>query len=151
MVEEDEPIGRLIYLTAQDIRNIAEKILNPYNLTVEQFLLLKNISIESGVIQKALGKIVNKTPANLTRILDRLEIKALIIRKPDSNDRRAYLVFLTDKGMDLVTQVHETFQSVSDQMLIGISPEIQKTVRTCLKTIVKNIEQMTIESKKETL
>ncbi|MFH2090904.1 MAG: MarR family transcriptional regulator [Pseudomonadota bacterium] len=149
--EEDEPIGRLIYFTARDIHKMAEKILSPYDLTVEQMHLLKNMSVESGLTQKALGQLVIKTPANLTRILDRLEIKTLIVRKPDSRDRRAYLVFLTDKGMDLVQQVHATFQRFSNQLLLGITPEMQKTVRTCLKTMVKNIEQMTLESKQETL
>jgi DNA-binding MarR family transcriptional regulator len=147
--EEEEPIGRLVYYTAQDIRNMAEKILYPYDLTLEQMHLLKNLPLKSGITQKALGSIINKAPANLTRMLDRLETKTLIIRKPDPGDRRAYLIFLTDKGMDLTKQVHDTFQTFSSQLLQGIDLETQQTVRTCLNKMTQNIEQMALKFKKE--
>ena len=147
----EESLGRLIYQTAQDIHNMAEKILYPYDLTVEQMHLLKNMSVDKGITQKALGGMVNKTPANLTRILDRLEAKALIMRRPDASDRRAYLVFLTAKGMALVKDVHKTFQSFSDSMLSGINDEMQQLVRTGLKMMVENIEHMTLELKKDPL
>lgn len=144
-----EPLGRLIYHTAQNIHKMAEKILDPFDLTVEQMHLLKNMSADAGITQKALCEMVNKAPANLTRILDRLEAKALIMRRQDASDRRVYLVFLTDKGMTLVKDVHETFQSFSDRMLRGLSDEMQQSVRTCLKTMAENIEQMTLECRKE--
>jgi DNA-binding MarR family transcriptional regulator len=145
----EESLGRLIYQTAQDIRNMAEKILYPYDLTVEQMHLLKNMSVDAGITQKALGETVNKTPANLTRILDRLEMKTLIVRRPDSGDKREKLVFLTDRGMSLVEDVHETFQLFSARMLGEISEETQQQVRSCLQTMGKNIEQMTLELKKD--
>ena len=85
---KEEPLGRRIYYTAQDIRNMVEKILQPYDLTVEQMLLLKNMSVDTGITQKALGGMVNKTPANLTRKLDRLEMKSLIVRQPEDNGRK---------------------------------------------------------------
>ena len=146
----EESLGRLIYHTAQDIRNMAEKILYPYDLTVEQMHLLKNMSLETGITQKALGGMVNKTPANLTRILDRLEAKALIQRQPDPGDRRVYLVFLTEKGVALVKDVHETFQTFSARMVHSISDEMQHTARACLKAMNANIAQMMLDLKKET-
>jgi DNA-binding MarR family transcriptional regulator len=144
-LSQEAPLGRRIYDTAQDIRNIAQRILNPYDLTVEQMHLLKNMSLDTGITQKALGDLVNKSPANLTRILDRLEMKALIARKPDPGDRRAYLVFLTASGMALVKDVEETFQNFSVRLMRGISDETVQIVTTCLKTISANIEQMTLE------
>jgi DNA-binding MarR family transcriptional regulator len=143
------PLGRLIYHTAQIIRNIAEKILYPFDLTMEQLHLLKNISIDRGITQKALGESVNKTPANITRILDRLEMKSLILKRPDSKDKRVYLVFLTDKGLALMKEVHETFHSFSGKMLRGISDERQQIVRKCLEAMGKNIEQIALEFKKD--
>ena len=59
---DTEPLGRLIYLTAQEIKNFAEKLLKPYDLTLEQFHLLKHMSPDSGMSQRQLGDLVNKTP-----------------------------------------------------------------------------------------
>ena len=147
----DESLGRLIYHTAKDLRTMAEKILYPYELTVEQMHLLKNLSIDVGTTQKALGTLVNKTPANLTRMLDRLESKTLIVKQSDPNDKRVCSVFLTDKGLALVKDVYETFQLFSDRMLRGISDEMQQVVRTSLAIMVENIKQMPSELKKDEL
>jgi DNA-binding MarR family transcriptional regulator len=141
----EEPLGRLIYNTAREIHNIAEKIVYPYDLTVEQMHLLKNMSTHEGITQKDLGGTVNKTPANLTRILDRLEAKSLILRSPDIRDRRVYLVYLTERGSSLIEEVQKTFQRFSDGMLYGISDEMQRQVRICMKKMVENIKQMKLQ------
>ena len=44
-----ESLGRLIYLTAQEVKNFAEKLLKPYDLTLEQFHLLNHMSLDSGM------------------------------------------------------------------------------------------------------
>ncbi len=147
----EESLGRLIYDTAQEMRNIAEKYLYPFDMTMEQMHLLKHMSIDNGMTQKALGLIVNKTPANLTRLLDRLESKTLIERRADPGDRRAYLVFLTEKGTNLVKDLHDTFQGLSSNLVNGITEEMQQIVKICLKTMSANIERMNKEFKRNTL
>lgn len=137
-----EALGRLIYLNAQEIKNFAEKLLKPYDLTLEQFHLLKQMSSELGMSQRELGELANKTPANMTRILDRLELKNLVIRKGIKEDRRATHVFLTSKGDALVHEVFATFESFSSQLEEGISDQDQQVVRKVLVTIEKNIKIM---------
>ena len=147
--DTEVPLGRLIYSTARDIHTMAEKILTPHGLTVEQMHLLKNVTSKNGMTQKMLGSAVDKTPANLTRILRRLETKDLIVRRPESGDRRENLVFLTGKGRDLVKDVHETFQLFSARMFNGISDETQRTVRSCMEKMQRNIKEMAMDNTKE--
>ena len=137
-----ESLGRLIYLTAQDIKNFAEKLLKPYELTLEQFHLLKQLSPDSGMSQRELGELANKTPANITRILDRLELKKLIQRRSSTKDRRTTLVFLSEQGDALRMKVFATFESFSSQLTKGISENEQEQTRKILNTIAKNIETM---------
>ena len=72
---QEESVGRLIYKTGLVLRNYAENLLKPYGLTVEQLFLLKNMSISTGITQRQLCELAGKQPANITRILDRLESK----------------------------------------------------------------------------
>ena len=106
--------------------------------------LLKNLSADAGMTQKALGSMVNKTPANLTKILDRLEIESLIVRRPDSGDRRENLVFLTDRGVVLVKDVHETFQQFSVEYSGRSVMRCSKSCRSCLK-IIDDFERSGVE------
>lgn len=140
---DTDSLGRLVYLTAQEIKNFAEKLLKPYDLTLEQFHLLKHMSRDSGMSQRQLGDLVNKTPANITRILDRLEQKNLIIRRSNPEDRRGTHVFLTTRGSRLIEEVFAIFESFSSQLTQGTTEREQQITKNVLKTIGRNIKSMT--------
>ena len=140
---DTEPLGRLIYLTAQEIKNFAEKLLKPYDLTLEQFHLLKHMSPDSGMSQRQLGDLVNKTPANITRILDRLEQKNLVIRRSNPKDRRGTHVFLTPQGSRLIEEVFAIFESFSSQLTQGTTEKEQLVAKNVLNKIGRNIKSMT--------
>ena len=142
-----ESLGRLIYLTAQEIKNYAEKVLKPYDLTLEQFHLLKQMSLDSGMSQRELGELTNKTPANITRILDRLELKNLVVRKSSEKDRRATHVFLTQNGDMLVREVFAILESFSSKLKEGVSSKDQEITRNVLGMIDTNIKTMSQQIK----
>jgi DNA-binding MarR family transcriptional regulator len=137
-----ESLGRLIYLSAQDIKNYAEKILSPYGLTLEQLNLLKNMSRERGMSQRSLGELVNKTPANITRILDRLEAKSLITRHISPEDRRTFHVFLTEEGLTVLDQAIGILESFSTKLTAGIGQEEQRATCATLDKIARNLRTM---------
>ena len=144
-----QPLGRMIYFMAQDIRNLAEKVLAPHELTLEQFQTLKMLGQNTGLTQRQLGLETNKNPANMTRILDRLAMKSLITRQGDPNDRRAYLVFLTDQGRALLKEALVVFDSFSARLHLGITGPMQQMTRKVLAIMAANIETMTGELKRD--
>ncbi len=143
MNDEKEPLGRVIYLTSLEMRNLAEKIVKPFGLTLEQFILLKSMVYGAGVTQRQLGEKVHKKPANITRMLDRLEAKDFVVRRDDPDDRRALLVFLTEMGLELVEKVEGVFQSYSAQLFSGISDNEQQIIRNSFGRMSTNIQRMT--------
>lgn len=146
---KEESLGRVIYFTAQDMHNFAEKILKPFGLTLEQFHLLKNMPVGEGLSQRKIGEIVNKRPANMTRILDRLELKELVVRRNNPQDRRASTVFLTEKGRDLIEAVLVVFESFSSRFTDGISVEDRQVVRVAMERMSANIKKMLEELEEE--
>ncbi|MDH4322230.1 MAG: MarR family transcriptional regulator [Desulfobulbaceae bacterium] len=138
----ESPLSRLIYFTAQAMKNFAEKALKPYDLTLEQLLLLKNIAVDTGLTQRQLGDQANKTPANLTRILDRLESKSLVARKHNPKDRRASFVTLTRKGKALTEEVTGILESFATNFLRDITPEEQQVIRTAFAKMSRNLLEM---------
>lgn len=138
----EEALPRLVYITAQALKNHAGKVLRPYGLTLEQFIPLKHLFLEPGVTQRELCEGTKKTPANMTRLLDRLEKKSLVERRENPEDRRASLVFLTDKGEALVDEVSSLFESYSDEIAVGITEEEQQITRNVLKKMENNIQKI---------
>jgi DNA-binding MarR family transcriptional regulator len=142
---EDEPLPRLIYLTAQNLRNIGEKTLAPHDLTIEQLHPLKIISFSPGITQRQIGDECNKSAANLTRILDRLQKKSLIERRNNPDDRRASLVFLTKEGESLIAKVTELFDSLTEKVVAGICHKDQQIIRQSLHKMAANLEKLDLE------
>jgi DNA-binding MarR family transcriptional regulator len=48
--------------------------------------------------------------STLTSVLDRLEKKALVVRRPDADDRRSIRLDLTRSGRALATEIAETLE-----------------------------------------
>ena len=139
---EEEPIGRLLYITAQIMTLHAKKVLKPYDLTVEQLQLLKNIAEDTALSQQQLCEVVQKSAANVTRILDRLERKNCVRRERNPADRRSILLFLTAQGRELIAEVTTVLESFSEQLTRGISKQEQELLSRLLYTMQDNLGRL---------
>lgn len=102
---EDESIGWIIYKTRFLLKNKLQKVLKKHDITTEQWSILIKVYTKAGCNQRELAEGALKDRAALTRILDILERKELLKRKSSTNDRRAFLVYLTEKGYDLIDSI----------------------------------------------
>ena len=139
---EEESIGRQIYICGQAIRNYADQKLRNHDLTVEQLHILKQLSFVKGQTQSQLCEGAGKSPANITRILDRLEKKGSVNRKKNPDDRRSTLVFLTEEGEDLLADVRVLFEGFGPEVVAGISLEKQKIAMDVLNKILQNVSRL---------
>jgi DNA-binding MarR family transcriptional regulator len=139
---DGESFWRLIALTGQAMRSYADQRLKTYDLTVEQLQVLKQIDGDGGQPQNRLSVLTGKSPANITRILDRLEKKNRIVRQLNPDDRRSSLVFLTKEGKALHDEVINLFDGLRSELAKGIELEKQQVAAEVLKKIRENIEKM---------
>lgn len=148
MTGSDESFLRQIAVTGQLMRNFADQRLKGFDLTVEQLQLLKQLTIDFGTPQNVLGEAAAKSPANITRILDRLEKKNRVVRRPNPDDRRSSLVFLTPEGKRLQQEVLSLFQGLRRQLLEGVSEKDRHCAVTVLMAITANIERVSATAEK---
>lgn len=83
-------------------------------------ILLRN---ENPVRQCDLAEKLGIEGPSLVRILDGLEESRLIERKPDSTDRRARLLILTESGREMAEQVEVILAGFRAAMLAGADPD----------------------------
>lgn len=138
----EDSFFRLIALTGQAMRSYADQRLKSFDLTVEQLQLLKQLTTEVGTPQSVLGAVSSKSPANVTRILDRLEKKKRIVRRQNPGDRRSSLVFLTGEGENVLAEVFNLFEGLSAELVKGIGAGRQREAALVLEAIKSNIERM---------
>lgn len=138
--DAENVLPRLIYLTSLRIQIHADKLLQPLGITLEQLHPLKILSHGGGAIgQRQMCALAGKTPANMTRILDRLATKGFIERRPDPEDRRAFTIILTAAGRELVEKAVGLVTGYREQVLAGIDEQDEAICRRVLQRIAENL------------
>ena len=86
-------------------------------LTPVQFAALAMIEQRGEVSQNHLGRLIAMDPATIQGVVGRLAERDLVRSKPDPDDRRRQLWYLTKKGGKLLTELVPVAQSISEQTL----------------------------------
>lgn len=146
---KDKSLSRIIHFLAWDIQNLAQRMLKPYDVTLEQFHLLKVISKKNtNLTQTEICQKTSKSAGNITRIIDRLESKSLVIRRPSPNDRRAIVVALTKEGQSVLEKAEAVFIDFSSKLSSGMDKNTQKALKQAMGVMTVNVTQMLKEAKK---
>jgi len=95
--------------------NLMRKISSQHQISVSQLLCIVSIPYK-GIQQIELAKNLSLDVSTLSRNLDKLIIKELIIKKKAQLDQRAYRVSLSNKGKqlyeDIMLNINSLYQSV---------------------------------------
>lgn len=86
--------------TIKKIRNALQKQFNEagFELTVDQWVVIDHLYRNPGISQNALAELTTKDAPTVTRIIDLLSQKGLAERRMADDDRRKFLVYLTEAG-----------------------------------------------------
>jgi len=79
--------------------------LNKYGLTTSQFGTLNTLYHLGPMCQKDIAGKLLKSGGNITKVIDNLEKKKLVIRERIEGDRRYYSISLTKNGSKLIEKV----------------------------------------------
>lgn len=89
--------------------NNTRQFLQPYGITPKQYAILRNLaecSPESRSIQDVRDSLADKM-SDASRLIDRLEKKGVVDKFPSDFDRRSNRVRITDRGLQLLREIHE--------------------------------------------
>ncbi len=113
---------------------------NGYPVTTEHWGILQCLYEIDGLSQVELSSILNKDKPNITRILDVMEKNDLVVRKSDPDDRRKFLIFLTDKAKKMKNDLLTLSKKFIKKITTGISDSELETYITVLNKMNKSME-----------
>lgn len=79
-------------------------------LTTPQLMVLRHVCANAGVMVREVADHVNLSPATVTSILDRLEVKQLVTRQRSTQDRRKVGLHITEAGQAVLSNVPKPLQ-----------------------------------------
>lgn len=74
-------------------------------ITFDQWLMLNEIAEMSGLNQKTLAASLSKEVASVSRILNKLEQKQLVLRRANPDNLRELKLYLTPEGTELMERI----------------------------------------------
>lgn len=140
----DSSIAYLVGRTSRSmIKRLSKKFSDfDFDVSYEQWSILVHLYRQDGQTQQELAKLAVKDKAAITRLLNILEKKNIVLRIPDRNDKRSKLVYLTNKAktfkFDLIAVVKELLNEAEQD----ISQEEMDSCKKTLNKIFSNIDQL---------
>jgi len=131
--------GFLLYDAARLMRRDFERRAKQLGLTRAQYSVLAHLARNEGTNQAAAADVLEIEPITLVRLLDRLEAAGWVERRPDPNDRRARLLYLTDKAHPILDQMFALSLETRDLALTGIREPDREAMIEMLITIRQNL------------
>ena len=133
--------SQLLDRTARKVKHYAQqqfKIMG-FNITVDQWLVLKHLYENPQMKQNALADLINKDNPTLTRIVDLLCKKGLTERILHPSDRRSFIVSLTKAGEKKVEQLKPKIRAVRLKAWEGLTERDFNQFKKILNTIYSNL------------
>ena len=124
--------------------NKAEEHLNStlkaFEISLQQFNVLRILRGRKGIpanLQTVQKRMIHKM-SNTTRLVDKLILKKLVVRKTCKQNRRKIEITITDKGLDVLSNLDTKIQKTEATILKPLSLEEQKTLRNLINKITLN-------------
>src|SRR5579872_3390690 len=125
-------------MRAMDI--YSRELSNTHGLTGPQMLCLRQIAEHGALTTGALARGMALSPATLTGILDRLEIRGLIGRERRPEDKRRVLVSLTAMGREMAGELPSPLQARFGAKLEALNAQERSAIRSALRSLVQMME-----------
>ncbi len=120
---KDKTIDYVLRATWQAVSRMYNEEASKYGATMATGFALLSIDRENGTPSTALGPRMGMEATSLTRTLKSMEEKGLIYRKPNPNDGRGVLIYLTDFGKEKRDLSKNTVLKFNETVKQNISPE----------------------------
>ncbi len=134
----DNQICFSLYAVSREIIKLYKPILDEFNLTYTQYIVMLVLWEERKATVKHLGNRLHLDSGTLTPLLKKLEGMELITRYRDENDDRVVIAELTEKGSSL----QEKAKDIPSKMMciINISKEKAIDLKKNLDELLKSLE-----------
>jgi DNA-binding MarR family transcriptional regulator len=125
--------------TADVVRRRLAAVIEPAGITVQQFnvlRILRGAGDEGLPTLEVAARMIEQTPG-ITRLLDRLEAKALVRRQRCPKDRRQHLCWITPAGRTLLDRLDAPVLALGDRIAGELDASGRRRLIQLLDTVRK--------------
>lgn len=138
--------SHLLRSTYLRMHRVTNRVLRPHGVTADQYVLLRILGEGDGISQQDLAHTSASDPTTVGRMLELLEQKDYVERRPLPTDRRTRLVFLTEAGRRMMDELYEAARPICDALDAALSGSALRTLQRALIRLSDLFEEMEAET-----
>ncbi len=115
----------LLHDVARLLRYEADRRASAHGMTRAQWIILFWLERQPGLSQKELAEILEVEPITVARLIDRLEARAMVERRPDARDRRIWRLHLLPASASVLEELHDERADMHRMLTTDVDGETQ--------------------------
>jgi DNA-binding MarR family transcriptional regulator len=131
---------------SQAVESYSHFLLQEYDLTAPQLGTLRELELKTQATPSQLAGALQISPQTTAGILNRLEQRKLIVRSPDTEDRRRVVVRLTSAGKKLSGKAPSLLRDKFTQQLSQLEPWEQTQILSTLQRVAAMMSAAEVET-----
>lgn len=138
--------SRLMLHTAALLEQRVNEALAPFALHMQEYLALNLLAdaVHEPLRPSSLGVSLNATRTQVTRLLDGMEQRGLLVRSADAQDRRSLQLQLTSQGAELLLKTMPVVQAVYLQIWSSIGDTATHVMQQQLRCVHERLQTMDV-------
>jgi DNA-binding MarR family transcriptional regulator len=136
----EDSIGYLIAALRNRAFRAIDIELGKLGFTAAQWPILRAVADDKTPIAADLCRKLNYDTGSMTRMLNRLEQKGVIVREPSSEDRRVVRLRMTPAGRRVYPKLRDAVVAVLNQLVSGISEADIRHTLELMRRMLTNME-----------
>jgi DNA-binding MarR family transcriptional regulator len=131
----------LLHDVARLIRVEADKRARAHGMTRAQWVILVRVECQPGLSQKELAEVMEVEPITVARLIDRMERRGIVERRPDPKDRRVWRLHLCPAAQPLLGELNEARTALARMITCGLDLEAVERLSETLLTMKASLTQ----------
>ncbi len=123
MAEFHRDLLFLLHDVARLLRVDADKRARLHGMTRAQWAILIRVDRQPGLSQKELSELLEVEPITVARLIDRLEARGMVERRPDPRDRRIWRLHLLRPARDVLHEIDDQRADMTRMVTAGIDED----------------------------
>jgi DNA-binding MarR family transcriptional regulator len=131
----DEPLSEAFWAVARRLREMSQETLAPWDLTPSSLRALRVLKRYGTMRPSELSDHLHIAPRSATEVVDALEARGLVQRRPDPADRRATLVEVTGHGVTILDAIRAARGTEAERVFGRLSPADRADLARILRAL----------------
>ena len=110
----------LLSEVAHVIRTLGDARAREHGMTRAQWMILVRLDRQPGMSQNELASLIEVEPITVGRLVDRLEARGMVERRPDPTDRRIWRLHLTPEATPMLKEIAKARAELNAMMIADI-------------------------------